>query len=27
MVTANDLSKKTSNNSKMLHSGSDGMWV
>jgi hypothetical protein len=27
MVTANDLSKMTSNNSKMLHSGSDGMWV
>jgi glutamyl-tRNA reductase len=25
MVTANDLSKMTSNNSKMLHSGSDGM--
>ncbi|KAK2411798.1 envelope glycoprotein B [Trifolium repens] len=25
MVTANDLSKKTSNNSKMLHNGFDGM--
>jgi glutamyl-tRNA reductase len=25
MVTTNDLSKKTSNNSKMLHNGFDGM--